>query len=228
MDQSVRDAYEATWSRRRTPPIITDNWVDNDWAKGRTDYLTFLIRIEDKNISKDVSKLQELLSEYPCLDPFPPEYLHVTVKEVSCFLVESDPADDELTGEQVSQLVDEAVAALKDMKSFEVKIEKVNHFRSNIVVEAHDDGSIREMNRRLMKLKGVKRLAYDYPKFLPHMSVCQFKNDTGHDKIVDTLEGVRDRIIGSFPVKHVDLVKAVLPKKGRYPVLENLHRFNLS
>ncbi len=45
MDQSVRDAYEATWGRRRNPPIVTENWVDNDWAKGRTDYLTFLIKV---------------------------------------------------------------------------------------------------------------------------------------------------------------------------------------
>lgn len=228
MDQSVREAYKATWSLRKNPPIVTENWVENDWAKGRTDYLTFLIRIDDKAIHENTSKLQQILSRHPSLDPFPPEYFHVTVKEVSCFLVESNPVEDELTYEQLDQLVDDATKMLKDLKCFEIDLEKVNHFRSNIVVEAHDDGSIREMNRLLMNLKGVKKLSYDYPKFLPHMSICQFNSDFEHEKVVNSLEENRDYSVGKFTVTHVDLVKAVLPKIGRYPQLVTLHSFNLS
>lgn len=222
------EAYEATWEIRWNPPVVTESWVDNDWAKGRTDYLTFLIRVDSKSISREVSKLQKILTEHSCLDPFPPEYLHVTVKEISCFLVDSDPAEDELTKDQLNKLIDLTETVLKDMNSFEIKLEEINHFRSNIVVEAHDDGSVREMNRRLMELEGVRKLAYDYPRFLPHMSVCQFKSEKGHEQMVATLEELRDLKIGKFNVKQIDLVKAILPTKGRYPLLESLHRFRLA
>lgn len=227
MDQSVREAYESTWGRRRDPPIVTHSWVNNDWAKGRTDYLTFLIRIDYNSISSEVAKLQDILTVHSCLDPFPSKYLHVTVKEVACFLVDSDPEDDELTKDQLDKMIVLADITLKDINSFEIQLKQINHFRSNIVVEAHDDGSVREINKRLMELEGVKKLTYDYPRFLPHMSICQFKTAEGHDEMVDTLEKIRNKSIGRFNVTQIDLVKAILPKKGRYPVLETLHSFRL-
>jgi 2'-5' RNA ligase len=103
----------------------------------------------------------------------------------------------------------------------------MNHFRSNIVAEAHDGGEIREMNRRFMGLEGVQAMNYDYPSFLPHMSLCQFKGTEEHERLVKYLEEKRDTELGSFRVESVDLVKAILPAKERYPVLETIHMFRL-
>ena len=150
MDQLVREAYEETWSSRRTPPIVMKSWVDNDWAKGRTDYLTLLIRVDDPVIHEATTKLQKVLSQNRCVDCFPSEYLHVTVKEIACFLVEEDPAEDELTHEQLGRLAEAAKNVLSGFESFTIAFENINHFRSTIVVEAHNDGHIREMNSCLM------------------------------------------------------------------------------
>lgn len=227
MEDSVREAYDATWSNRRSSPIVMDSWTMNEWAKGRTDYLTFLIRVRDEQVFEKVRSVQDTLVRHRCLDAFPAEYLHVTVKEIGCFLVHEKTQDDELTKEDVTGLVEAAEKALKGMESFNIKFSRVNHFRSNIVVEAHDDGSVREMNRRLKELAGVKQMAYDYPKFLPHLSICQFHCDENHDVIVDTLEEMRNVSIGGMKASDVDLVKAILPKGNGHPVLEVLHTFKL-
>ena len=113
------------------------------------------------------------------------------------------------------------------MKKFKVDIGNINHFRSNIVAEAHDGGEIREMNRRLMALDGVRVMNYDYPKFLPHMSLCQFKGTDDYEGLMGYLEENRETSLGEFNVERVDLVKAILPVKGRYPVLEPVHKFRL-
>ncbi len=228
MEQSVRQAYDETWEGRRHLPIVTGSWVNNDWAKGRTDYLTFLIRVDDKQVIDAAKAVQERLSDFDCLGCYPKEYLHVTVKETGCFLTEDIPAEDELTEEQVERLIDDAAKALKGVSAFKIHLNRVNHFRSNLVFEAHDGGEVREMNRRLMGLKGIRKLTYDYPRFLPHMSVCLFKCDSGHEEIVDLLEDLRDTEVGTLMVESIDLVKAILPKEGITPKLETLHRFTLS
>lgn len=223
----VEEGYRNLWSMRTSPPVVTESWVDNDWSKGRTDYLTFLIRIDDVDIIRRVSETQESLKAFSCADCFPPEYLHVTVKETGCFLVEEPLNDDEFSSETLKDLIEEAKKALEGVQGFEIEFKNINHFRSNIVVEARDDGSVREMNRRLMTLAGVQKQGYDYPKFLPHMSICQFKSTDGYDEFINHLETKRQNNIGRVHVKHVDLVKAILPKKDRYPVLEPLTSFKL-
>ena len=219
--------YQRLWEMRKQPPIVTESWVDSDWARGRTDYITFLIRVEISEIVEKAQIVQDGFRDFRCADPFPTEYLHLTVKETGCFLVDEKERDDEITGEGINQLIESANEALDGMKEFKVEIRNINHFRSNIVAEAHDGGEIREMNRRLMSLDGVKAMNYDYPSFLPHMSLCQFKGLDDYTGLIGYLEGNRETSLGEFMVNNVELVKAILPVKKRYPTLETIHRFRL-
>ncbi len=227
MDAGWDSGYKMLWGRRAEPPIVAEGWADSDWARGRTDYLTFLIRVEAPSIVAAAQRVQEGLEAFSCADPFPSEYLHLTVKETGCFIVDEKEGDDEITREGIDQLVISATKALDGMQVFKVGIRNVNNFRSNIVTEAHDGGEIREMNRRLMGLDGVKAMDYDYPRFLPHMSLCQFKGLDDYTGLIGYIEENRETSFGDFRVKNVELVKAILPVKGRYPVLETIHRFRL-
>lgn len=219
--------YQNLWEIREQPPIVTESWANSDWAKGRTDYITFLIRVKAPEILETAQKVQDGLRAFRCTDPFPAEYLHLTVKETGCFLVDEKESDDEITGDGITRLVESAMEVIDGMKKFKVDIRKINHFRSNIVAEAHDGGEIREMNRRLMGLDGIKALNYDYPRFLPHMSLCQFNGTNDYEGLLGYLEENRETSLGDFNVEYVDLVKAILPVKGRYPVLEPIHTFRL-
>ena len=142
-------------------------------------------------------------------------------------MVQEKSNDDEFTEDALEKLIQEAGKALEGIKGFEIRLKNINHFRSNIVIEAHENWEVREMNRRLMALDGVKKMGYDYPKFLPHMSICQFRSTEGYGEFIDLLEMKRESDIGRVQVKQVDLVKAILPKTGRYPVLEPLTSFKL-
>jgi 2'-5' RNA ligase len=227
MDADWDAGYQRLWGMRVQPPVVTEGWADSDWAKGRTDYLTFLIRVEAPGIMAVAQKVQEGLGAFSCADPFPPEYLHLTVKETGCFIVGEKDGDDEITREGIDQLVVSATKALEGMQGFKVNIRNINNFRSNIVAEAHDGGEIREMNRRLMGLDGVKAMNYDYPRFLPHMSLCQFKGLDDYTGLIGYIEENRETSFGGFMVKNVELVKAILPVKGRYPTLETIHMFRI-
>ncbi len=225
MGQLLREAYEKTWEMRRKPPVVAEGWTK--WAKGRTDYLTFLIRVDDPELVKKIIELQEALHGLDCLDFFLPHYFHLTVKEVSCFLVNEKKEDDELTYQQLEALISSAEDKLKNNHSFNVELKNVNHFRSNIVVEAHDDGFIREMNKKLLKVKGVKKLPYDYPKFLPHLSVCQFNSSDNHDEVVNRLETLRPFKVGEMRVQKIDLVKVILQPSKNSPLFETIRSFDL-
>ncbi len=219
--------YLRIWETRKQPPIVTESWTESDWARGRTDYITFLIRVKAPQIIAAAQKVQEGLRAFRCADTYPAEYLHLTVKETGCFLVDVKENEDEITRDELSKLIESAREALNGMEEFTVNIQNLNHFRSNIVAEAHDKGEIREMNRTLMGIDGVQKLGYDYPRFLPHMSLCQFKGTEDHDQLVEHLEKNRETALGGFNVERIDLVKAILPTTGRYPVLEILDSITL-
>ncbi len=174
MDDNRVAGYKRLWEMRGQAPIVTESWVNSNWARGRTDYITFLIRVEAPEIISAAQKVQKGLRAFSCADPYPADYLHLTVKETGCFLVKEKESEDEVTLDQLNQLVEAARTALDGVNGFTVNIQNLNHFRSNIVAEVHDGGDIREMNRRLLGLEGILKMRYDYPSFLPHMSLCQF------------------------------------------------------
>ncbi len=219
--------YKRLWQMRSQAPIVTESWANSEWARGRTDYITFLIRVEAPEIITVAQKIQEELKAYRCADPYPAEYMHLTVKETGCFLVDEKESEDEITREELTKLVESAREALNGLEGFTVNVQNLNHFRSNIVAETHDGGEIREMNRRLLGLEGVQKMGYDYPSFLPHMSLCQFKGTEDHDQLVEHLEANRETALGGFKVEKVSLVKAILPVNDRYPALEVLDTINL-
>ena len=227
MDDKWVAGYKRLWKMRSQAPIVTENWANSEWAKGRTDYITFLIRVEAPEIITAAQKVQEGLRAFSCADPYPAEYLHLTVKETGCFLVDEKENEDEIKRDEVSKLVESARKVLDGVEGFTVNVQNLNHFRSNIVAEAHDRGEIREMNRRLLGLEGVQKMGYDYPSFLPHMSLCQFKGTEDHDQLVEYLEVNRETAVGGFKVEKVSLVKVILPVNDRYPVLEILDTITL-
>ncbi|HHL41617.1 MAG TPA: hypothetical protein ENJ36_03020, partial [Candidatus Bathyarchaeota archaeon] len=125
--ESQTREFDAVWEQRYQSPFILESWTDNDWSKGRTKYLTFLIKINDQSIKKQITVVQEKLAEYRCIDPFPLDYLHLTVKEIGLFLVEEKTAaDDEITRAELGLLIDKAGKIIKQYESFEINLERLN------------------------------------------------------------------------------------------------------
>ena len=221
------EEFNNIWANRRQPPIITTSWIDNDWAKGRRNYLTFLIRVHDQDIIDEIKQIQSKLAEYDCIDPLPAGYFHMTVKELDAFLVPEKKEPDEYTEEEIPALIESAREKLADFKPFEGRLGHLNNFKSVVCVQVHDGGQIRELNSALMQIPGVRKLRNDYPRFLPHVSIALYKSSNDYDSLINHLEGIRDTVIGKLRADTVELVIAELPRMGEYPKLKTVEEFRL-
>ena len=223
---SQEDRFNDAWGRRRNPPYVTKSWVDNDWAKGRTDWLTILIRIRDHEIINKIISLQNELSDFKCIEPIPVESFHFTIKELA-FLAEEKQNPDEMTQEELNILIPSVEEKTKDFHPFEIEIKNLNQFHSVVCFEGHDSDVINKLNGAMVEIDGVPKYSHDYPGFLPHLSFMQYKSSEDFKEVIRHLEDNRERCIGSLFVDSFELVIAELPVKERYPKLKPVHKFQL-
>lgn len=223
--ERVESRFADVWRKRnRIRPEIMNDWVNNDWAKGRNQFLTFLIRINDENLIGEIIEIQDKLSAIPCVDPFPKDYLHITVK--SCgFLVESEIYEDDILIGNLQKIVSQAEEILHAFPKFNVLLPKLNIFSEVVIIEVHDRSNIGELNRKLQGIPEIRRMRFDYPVLLPHISIAQFQNDQGFARLLSDLEELRETEFGRFAVNSIELVNAHL--SGRYPTLNTVHAFAL-
>ncbi len=187
--------------------------------------MTFQIRIRDDKIVQKIIEIQDKLSTIPCVDPFPKDYLHITVKGCG-FPVESAVHEDDILTANLPRIVSQAEEVLQRFRRFKVFLPKLNIFSEVVVVEVHDEGQIRELNRELQAIPQIqKRKKFDYPNLLPHISIAQFQNNQEFGKLVSYLEELRDIEFGELTVNYIDLVSAHLSEK--YPTLKTIQAFRL-
>ena len=218
--------FNQVWENRYQTPIVTENWVENEWANGRTEYLTFLIKVKDKSVIKRVKEIQSELGGFQCIELFPEEYFHLTVKGIG-FLVAEKTVEDELSQDALSRFIREARIRLNKFSPFELKLENLNNFVSAICVQAHDGGLFRNMNRAMLEIPGIHKQRYDYPYFLPHLSIAQYKSNVDYSEFIKHLELKRNTKLGPLKIDRVQLIIAHLPINGRFPDLDTIEEFNL-
>ena len=201
-----------------------NDWVDNDWAKGRNQYLTFLIRIKNEKLIGKIIEIQDKLSTIACVEPFPKDYLHITVKGCG-FPVESEIYEDDILTENLQRIVSQAKEILQAYHKFNVLLPKLNIFSEVVLIEVHDEGKIGELNKGLQAIPEIKKMKFDYPILLPHISIAQFQNNQEFTRLINYLEELREIEFGKITVDHIELVNAHL--SGRYPTLKTIHAIEL-
>lgn len=208
------------------PKIIQKNWVDSytEWAKGRNQCLIFLIRVRDEKIVNRIVEIQNKLSAIPCVDPFPKEYLHITVKGCG-FLAESEEYEDNVLTKNIRRIITQAQEILQDHSRFEVLLSRLNIFQDVVFIEVHDRRRIGVTNKQLQSIQEIRRMEYDYPNLLPHISISQFQSRQQFNRLIGYLEKLRETEFGELTVNHIELVNAHL--SGKYPTLESIHTFKL-
>jgi len=224
-EDKAESRFADAWRERdRIQPEITNDWVDNDWAKGRYQYLTFLIRIKDEKLIGKIIEIQDKLSTIPCVDPFPKDYFHITVKGCG-FPVECEKFEDDILIENLQKIVSQAKEVLQAFHKFTVFLPKLNIFSEVVLIEVHDEGKIGELNKGLQAILEIKKIKFDYPILLPHISIVQFQNDQDFTRLISYLEELRETEFGELTVSYIELVNAHL--SGRYPTLKTIHDLKL-
>jgi hypothetical protein len=57
-----------------------------------------------------------------------------------------------------------------------VLLPRLNIFSEVVLIEVHDEGKIGELNKELQAISEMKRMRFDYPILLPHISIARFQN----------------------------------------------------
>ena len=222
----IEERFLDIWSRRRRKPEVLTSWIDNDWSKGRRRYLTLLVRVNDVKAINKAIEFQSKLVVFPCIDLFPKNYFHITVKGIG-FLTQSKQYSDDVLKKDVEKIVCQTKDILKSFTPFEASLLNLNYFSEVICIEVYDNNQIREMNKILLEVPEIMQMDIEYPRFLPHFSIAQFNNDERFNELIDYLEEHRNTQFGKFTIDAIELVIAHLPRYDRYPRLETLHEFRL-
>lgn len=221
----MSDRFEDVWERRRNVQLnLTKYWVDNEWTKGRNQYLTFHVRIRDSGLTEKIVEIQSWLSTVSCVVPFPKDYFHISVMGLG-FLAESEEYGDDILVENLQRIINQAKEVLQQFNKFDVFLSKLNIFPDVIFVEVHDEGKIEEIYRRLQAIPEIKKRKFDFPSFLPHISIMHFQKKEDFTKLVSRLEKLRDTEFGKMTVSSIELVNVHLSKK--YPELNTIDTFSL-
>ena len=224
-EDRAENRFAEIWrERNRIQPEIMNDWVDNDWAKGRNQFLTFLVRIKDERLIGKITEVQDKLSTIPCVDRFPKDYLHITVKGCG-FLAKSEMYKDDILIEDLQKIVTQTKEILQAFNKFNVLLPKLNIFSEVVLIEVHDEGKIGDLNKGLQAIPEMKKMRFDFPNLVPHISIAQFQNNQEFTKLIRYLEELRETEFGELTVNYIELVNAHL--SGRYPTLETIHAFKL-
>ena len=71
----------------------------------------------------------------------------------------------------------------------------------------------------------IRKKKFDYPSFLPHISIMHFQKNENFTRLINYLEKLRDTEFGKMTVNSIELVNAHLFEK--YPKLNTIHTFEL-
>ena len=223
--QCMNNRFTDVWERRKNIQLnVTKYWVDNEWTKGRNQYLTFHVRIRDEELFVNIVKILSRLSANACVAPFPKDYFHISVAGLG-FLAKSEEYEDDVLIENLQRIIYQAKEILQPFSRFDVVFSKLNIFPDVVFMEVHDGGKIEEIFRRLQVIPEIRKRKFDYPSFLPHISIMHFQKKEDFTRLVSGLEKLRDTEFGKMTVNSIELVNAHLFKK--HPKLKTIHTFEL-
>jgi 2'-5' RNA ligase len=221
----MNNRFTDVWERRKNVQLnVAKYWVDNDWTKGRNQYLTLHVRIRDEELIEKIVEIQNRLSTISCVVPFPKDYFHISVAGLG-FLTESEEYEDDISIENLQRIINQSKEVLRTFSKFDVVFSKLNIFPDVVFVEVHDGGKIEGIFRRLQAIPEIGKRKSSYPSFLPHISIMHFQKDQDFSKLISCLEKLRDTEFGKMTVNSIELVNAHLFKK--YPKLNTIHNFEL-
>jgi 2'-5' RNA ligase len=221
----MSDRFADVWERRKNVQLnATKYWIDESWTKGRNQFLTFLVRIRDEELIEKIAGIHRKLSTVSCVAPFPKDYFHISVTGLG-FLVKTEEYEDDILIGSLQRIINRAEEVLQQFSKFKVFLSRLNIFSDVVFVEVHDGGKIEEIFRRLQAISEIGKRKFDFPSFLPHISIMHFQKKEDFTRLISYLEELRDTEFGKMTVNSIELVNAHLFKK--HPKLKTIHTFEL-
>lgn len=217
----IADDPSEFWERRYelSPHPITKADV-RERESGR--HLVFLVDIADNAVVSQFEPVSTALNEFNCLDSWPPEYLHITVKVVGTLV---DNPEDGLTSDDEQRFVKIGHSIFDDIEPFSVSFPKLNLFPSVVYAEVVDSGQFAALNKRICEVQGMPIYDRDRNGFIPHASLARFTEKEGYGDVVEHLEHSRRLESNSVEISEIQL--CALDPSEWYPSFEIVETFDL-
>ncbi len=225
----LASSFDDAWAQfqRRESLRLAGDTLESEWSRGRAQYLTFLVRMDEPAVRDHLAAVIERIAGIPGIEPYPEDYWHVTVKGAG-FQVVKRTRDDEILRGDVSRMAGKARALLTKQAPYRATLGLANGFGDVVFVEVGDGGGTAALNGLL--LEGLDELTgapIDAAGFLPHISVARFRSNEGLAQLKETLASLRKEPPGpQFTVQRVELVRAWLSEDA--PDFETLASYALA
>ena len=223
-------SFDGAWAsfKQRDALLLAGDTLEWEWTRGRAQYLTFLVRIEDAAARDHIARMQERIAGIPGVEPHPDWYWHITVKGAG-FQVIKRTHDDDLLRQDVPRVAAKARAALTREPAFDAQLGLANGFAEVVFLEVWDGGRTRELNQHLCEaLPELPRYPIDGGLLLlPHVSIARFTSNEGLAQLKQALASLRGEGPGpSFQVRRVEFVKVWLSEA--MPEFDTLATYSLA
>lgn len=220
--------FDEAWQRFQNLNSLrlVEDTLEYEWKRGRTDYLAFLVPIEDEAAKRYVAQAIERIAAVPGVQPYEQSYWHITVKGVG-FRVEAPGGPDEITPAQADEIAEVARAALESEPPFEATLGLVNALEGVVCLEVEAGGRVQRLNQQLLEAEPEMPRSPVDEHFLPHVSIAHFTSNEGLEKLKQTLSEMRETTPcgPTFTVSRVDLILARLSESG--PAFEPIASYEL-
>jgi len=216
MDNLSR-TFDDAWQRFQELDSLrlVEETLESEWRRGRSEYLAFLVPIEDPAAKRHIAAAIDRIAGIPGVQPYRESYWHITVKSAG-FRMQQPNEPDEISPETATAIAAASEQTLASESEFTVSLGPINALDGVVCFEVIDEGRVARLNRLLtsaapeMPQHAVDRL------FLPHISIAHFTSSEGLDRLKSTLAAIRSEHAGgpTFPVQRVDLILAHLSASG--------------
>jgi 2'-5' RNA ligase len=218
-EDSIAEDPSEFWNKRHelSPHPIQKADVQ-DRESGR--HLVFLVDITDGVMSQLESETTAL-DEFNCLDAWPLEYLHITVKVIGTIGTQ----ESELVPADEQRFIDAGHSVFDNISSFTVTFPKLNLFPSVVYAEVADDSRFTALNDRICDISGVPVYDRDGDGFIPHMALARFTQEEGYKSVIEYLE--RARYLETDPVEISTIQLCAFDYNKWYPSFEIIETYDL-
>jgi 2'-5' RNA ligase len=205
------DPFAPAWERFLALDRLLLAGEHDEWARGRAQYLTFLVRIDDPAALEYVAGAIDRIADIPGVEPFPDWYWHITAKGAG-FQVIKRSMENDILREDVPRIAGKARALITKHASFDARLGPINSFSEGPIVEVHDGGRITALNSHLLEsMPELERGAFDGPTFLPHITLARFTSNDALAPLKERLASMREAPPGpAVQVRRIEFVKAWL------------------
>jgi len=213
------------WENRYSlSPDVIDRDGLQQWAGDRERYLTFSVDITHRAVHDALEQVRSVLATHDCVTVAPPEYYHITAKQIGCI---RDPPkrESDITSSTANRLQRRARETLAEVEPFEVSFPQLDLFDRVIFCEVQAGDPMLDVHRRLCDLPAVPQWQHEREDYVPHMTISHFQSRDGFEELITDLEPLRDLDIPPVTIDSISLQE--MHPAELYPSRETIVEFKL-